>query len=463
MNYKSIKKVFNAPKIWHQELSTVYEIVINNFKSTAKKLLFLFCLLVFCFILSSCSNSSKNSENTIKVWHIQNLDSQASIKERAGERFKNENPDYDYQMSPMQNDAYKTQIQIALGANNAPDIFSIWGGGTMIEYIKSGKIIDLTQYISKYDLSNKLIPVSLSQVSYEGKIWAVPVESIVIAMVLYNKEMFEQNGWQVPKTVGQLETLMNKMLAKGIKPFALANKTKWTGSMYYMSLVQRIGGTKVFYDAANRVNGGSFENPAFIEAGKKLVEWVDKGYFNQGFNGLDDDSGQARALLYTGKAAMELIGTFRLASMSSENPNYVAKLDGFIFPAIENGKGNPKELVGTAGDNFYAIASTSKYPEEAFKLITKFIDEQAVKESMDIGRIPPVVGVNPQDTISKKVVEAVNEAPEIQLWYDQYLPPELAQVHLDTLQAMMGKTMTPEEACRQLEAKAMQILGPSSK
>lgn len=460
MNRKSIKKFCRAPKNLAESVKTVFEIAINNFRITGKKLL-LFVMFALLFI--SCSNNSKNSENTIKVWHIQNLDSQASIKEKAGQRFKSENPDYDYQMSPMQNDAYKTQIQIALGANNAPDIFSIWGGGTMIEYIKSGKIIDLTPYIAKYDLSNKLIPVSLSQVSYDGKIWAVPVESIVIAMVLYNKEMFQKNGWQVPKTVGELETLMDKMLSKGIKPFALANKTKWTGSMYYMSLVQRIGGTKVFYDAANRVNGGSFENPAFIQAGKKLVEWVDKGYFNEGFNGLDDDSGQARALLYTDRAAMELIGTFRLASMSSENPNYVAKLDGFIFPAIENGRGNPKELVGTAGDNFYAIASTSKYPEEAFKLITKFIDEQAVKESMDIGRIPPVIGINPQDAISKKVVEAVNEAPEIQLWYDQYLPPELAQVHLDTLQAMMGKTMTPEEACRQLEAKAMQILGPSSK
>lgn len=425
-----------------------------------KKLL----LLIFTLCFISCSNSSKDSENTIKVWHIQNLDNQASIKERAGERFKKENPDYDYEMSPMQNDAYKTQIQIAIGANNAPDIFSTWGGGTMIEYVKSGKIIDLTPYVAKYDLSNKLIPVSLSQISYDGKIYAVPSESIIIAMVLYNKEMFEKNGWQVPTTVGEFEILMDKMLAKGIKPFALANKTKWTGSMYYMQLVQRIGGTIVFYDAANRVNGGSFENPAFIEAGKKLVEWVNKGYFNEGFNGLDDDSGQARALLYTDKAAMELIGTFRLVAMLQENPDFVnKKLDGFIFPAIENGRGNPKELLGTAGDNFYAIASTSKHPEEAFKLITKFIDEQAVKESMDIGRIPPVIGVNPSGLIEKKVVEAVSEAPEIQLWYDQYLPPELAQVHLDTLQAMMGKTMTPEEACRQLEAKAMELLGPSSK
>lgn len=312
-------------------------------------------------------------------------------------------------------------------------------------------------------MSNTLLPASLGQGSYEGKIYALPVESSTIAMVFYNKELFEKNGWKVPNNLTEFEALCDQILAKGIKPFALANKTKWPASMYYMSLVARIGGNKVFYDAANRVNGGSFENPAFIEAGKKLVEWVDKGYFNDGFNGLDEDSSQSRALIYTGKAAMSISGSFYIGLVSSENPEFMNKLDAFVFPMIEGGKGDPKELVGTIGDNFYCISSDSKYPEEAFKLMMKFVDNEAVEDGLKLRRIPPVQNVEVTDPISKKILNAISEAPNVQLWYDQYLPAELAEVHKDTLQAMLAKTMTPEEACKQLEAKALELLGPSSK
>ncbi|WP_300365793.1 extracellular solute-binding protein [Brachyspira sp.] len=432
------------------------------------KKIILILSIISSLLFISCSNNSSSSSNgsgdkTIKVWHIQNVGKQVTIKDDAGKRFIKENPDFNVEITPMKNDAYKTQIQIAVGANNSPDIFFTWSGGTMIDYVKAGKIIDLTAYVAKYDLSNTLLPASLGQGSYEGKIYGLPVESSIIAMVFYNKELFEKNGWKIPATLTEFEALCDQIVAKGIKPFALANKTKWTASMYYMSLVSRIGGSKVFYDAANRVNGGSFENPAFIEAGKKLVEWVNKGYFNDGFNGLDDDSGQARALLYTDKAAMSISGSFLISSISSENPDFINKLDAFIFPIVEGGKGDPKELVGTIGDNFYSISSACKYPEEAFKLMMKFVDNEAVQGGLSIGKLPPVKDVKADSPIFTKIVNAINEASTVQLWYDQYLPAELAEVHKDTLQAMLAKTMTPEEACKQLEAKALELLGPSSK
>ena len=39
----------------------------------------------------------------------------------------------------------------------------------------------------------------------------------------------------------------------------------------------------------------------------------------------------------------------------------------------------------------------------------------------------------------------------MQLFYDQYLPPAVAQVHLDTLQEVFGLTMEPEEAARRMQ------------
>ena len=42
--------------------------------------------------------------------------------------------------------------------------------------------------------------------------------------------------------------------------------------------------------------------------------------------------------------------------------------------------------------------------------------------------------------------------------YDQTLPPELAELHKDTTQALFGLSMTPEEAAKKMEAKAEELL-----
>jgi raffinose/stachyose/melibiose transport system substrate-binding protein len=52
----------------------------------------------------------------------------------------------------------------------------------------------------------------------------------------------------------------------------------------------------------------------------------------------------------------------------------------------------------------------------------------------------------------------LSEASFVQLAYDQFLPPELAQVHLDTTQQIFGLSTTPEEAAQTMEAAAAEQL-----
>ena len=429
-----------------------------------KKTIGILVVSVFSILLISCGGSKKNDSKKIQLWHIQTSGEKPKMKEDAAERFMVDYPEYTVEVEAMQNDPYKTKIKIALGANSAPDVFFTWSGGPMIDYIKAEKIIDLTEYMNKDNYKDKFLDASINQATYDGKIWAVPVENTSVAMVAYNKTLFKKNGWEVPKTIDELEILANKMLAKGITPFALANKNKWPGSMHYMYLVDRIGGKEVFENAANRVNGGSFEDPVFIEASKKLVEWVNKGYFNEGFNGLDEDAGQARTLLYTGKAAMYLMGSWFITTIYGENPEFVDKHLGiFTYPEVVGGKGDPNAVIGTVGDNFYSVSSTSKNPEAAFKFIQYLIDDVAMEKSIARGDLPPVKNIKVTDPKSNIILDNVAKAPYVQLWYDQYLPSELAEVHKDTLQAIFAKTMTPQEAAAELESKATEILGPSSK
>lgn len=408
-------------------------------------------------VQSKASEPSKTEPVKLTMWHIQTTDPMPGIIEDSMKRFKADNSNYDVEISVMQNDAYKTKLQIAMSSNTMPDIFFSWSGGPMNQYIDSNKLADLTQLMNENNYKDRFMDAAINQATYKDKLWAVPVENTSVAMFFYNKEIFQKYNLQVPKTVAELEKVCDTLLANKIIPFSLANKTQWTGSMYYMYLVDRIGGADAFNNAAGRT--GSFENEAFTQAGNKIQEWVKKNYFNKGFNGLDEDSGQSRTLLYSGKAAMTLMGSWFLSTAAGENKDFMSKVGSFPFPAVEGGKGDPNSVVGTVGDNFYHVSAGCKDIPGAFKAITYMIDDTAVAKRIEAGRIPPVKAVKVNDPLLQNVLDSVQKAPSVQLWYDQYLPPELSQLHKDTSQAIFGLQKTPEEVNKEMEAAAKKVFG----
>ena len=74
--------------------------------------------------------------------------------------------------------------------------------------------------------------------------------------------------------------------------------------------------------------------------------------------------------------------------------------------------------------------------------------------------IPPIKGIEEKitDPISKAIVDAANEASAVQLWYDQYLDPSVANAHLDGNQEVFGMTMTPAEANKKMQEAQQEYL-----
>ena len=50
-----------------------------------------------------------------------------------------------------------------------------------------------------------------------------------------------------------------------------------------------------------------------------------------------------------------------------------------------------------------------------------------------------------------ELFQQVNSAPDMQLWYDQSLSPDVAEVHKVTSQELFGLTLTPQAAAQQLQ------------
>jgi raffinose/stachyose/melibiose transport system substrate-binding protein len=63
---------------------------------------------------------------------------------------------------------------------------------------------------------------------------------------------------------------------------------------------------------------------------------------------------------------MTLMGSWIVSVINSENPIFCLTL-GVSVPAVEGGKGDPSNTVGTVGDNFYSISSNSASVEGSSK------------------------------------------------------------------------------------------------
>jgi raffinose/stachyose/melibiose transport system substrate-binding protein len=412
-------------------------------------------------LLAGCNRNestdkAEGSDKEIVFWNIGTEEVDKAIYDKAIKLF-NDTTDSGYTVKsvPVQNDTYKEKLVIAMSSGECPDMYISWSGGPMNEYIESGYAKPVTDLFNESELPDRLMDASIAQATYNGDIYAVPYMNVSLSGIYYNKEMFEKYNLEEPKTVAELESVCDTLIENGVTPFALANSAKWTGSMYFMNLAARKGGLEPFQAAVD--GSGSFEDECFIYAGDKIREWTEKGYFPEGVNSLSEDDGQARQLLYQESAAMNLIGSWYTGLLQQDSKEFYEKVGWFPFPAVDGSDADSSIMIGTIGDNFISFNCTEEKLEAAFACATKFSEDEVVDFMVESGKVPPVKGVEDKltDPISKLVIKAANDASSTQLWYDQYLPPAVAQVHLDTSQELFGLTMTSEDAAKQLQ-EAMQ-------
>ena len=294
----------------------------------------------------------------ITLWDISTEDPSKTICEDAVARFMADYPNITVNEVHQQNDNYKQQLVVAMSSKQAPDMYIHWGGGPMAEYYKSGFVNDLTDMFNTYDHPD-FIDAAVAQSSFDGKVLAIPFGGLSGCDIFYNKTIFEEVGIEVPQTIDELEAACDKLLEAGYVPFSLANGSKWTGSMYYMYLVARHSGNDEFNAAYAQEDGGSFTSDAFIWAGEKIQDWVEKGYFNEGFNSLVTDNGEDRALLYDNTCAMMLHGSWQERSIMADSQEWAdANLGVFRFPedAEAKEKGVPQNVeIGTAIGNGFSF------------------------------------------------------------------------------------------------------------
>lgn len=420
--------------------------------------LLLVFVLLLAAVLAGCGGSDQagsesGDKKVIKFMHLWPAGSakqQNIILTDIIKQFEADHKDVKIEVEVLENEQYKNKIKVLSSSNELPDVGFTWAAGYMTPFVE-GKLFAELDDVLDGGLKDSFVSGTTEAYAVDGKTYGLPLE-LNIAPIYYNKEIFAKYNLEVPQTYSEFENVVKTLAKNGVAPIALGNKDRWTGSLWYMYLADRIGGAEVLNKAINRT--GSFEDPALVSAADEIQKLVKANAFNKGFNGLSNDEGKSE--FYNGKAAMYLMGTWELPNLTTneEIPQEFRDNTGFFkFPAVEGGKGNIDSWVGGPGVGLF-VAENSEVKAEA-KEFVKFFVEKWGEQAVETAGVIPATKVDtakvdlPQLYID--VLNDLNKASNLTLFADVQMSASVAETHLNLIQSLYGNQVKPADYAKQHE------------
>jgi len=429
---------------------------------TTNKRPFLVLFLVSILTFSACarpgSTSGKSEPVHISMWSIAiEADATHDAFANAVSAYNANHSDVQIDVTYIESESFKTQLQVAIAAGDTPDIFQDWGGGVLNSLVEAGVVREIQDLSG--EAGSVFRPASLGPSTFNGKHYAVPVD-LAFALFFYNKDLFVQHNVEIPNTWNEFIAVCQTFRNAGIIPAAIGNIDRWPGVFYMDYLVNRIGGQDAYLDATyNQAGGGSYNSDTFTQAWKNISEAVEDKCFEEGVNGSNHHD--AALLVATDQAAMQLQGNWTLFFYRDSSPDFSnSSLGVFPFPAFEGGIGNPSDLMGGTGQAM--VVSATAPPETEAALIEMLGSEQFARDLAGAGLIPAAAGYDEifsDDPIMLDILGMLSSANNLHLFYGTDLPPVLTNVYNNVTQQIYGQATTPEQAAVEMQEAAESLGG----
>ena len=212
---------------------------------------------------------------------------------------------------PMENEALKAKLPTMLQSNDAPDIFTSWGGGVMLAHEQAGYLADLSG--QKDALAKTIVPAAISAFQVDGK-QVGAADSLSLVSIYVNKPLLAKAGVSMDdlKTWDGFKAAVGKLRAAGITPVLTGGKDEWPLQFYLGYLLLREGGGSVVADL--KKNG--FNSPVFLKAAQELIDFGKLNPFQDGWlsKTWPDSAGQ----FGDGQGAMYLMGNWIITQQAQD-------------------------------------------------------------------------------------------------------------------------------------------------
>lgn len=325
--------------------------------------------------LSACTTSDR-----VQLDFFQFKGEAGADFDRLVAEFEAENPDIDVVLNLVADP--ETAIRTLLVKDEVPDVITLNGNGNFGQLAEAGVFHDFTGDAAA-DLVNPAAQQILQDLgTAEGEINALPMISNADG-IIYNREIFEAQGLEVPQTWDELIAVCEQLQAAGITPFYGTLADAWTTLPSFNAIGAQLEGQAFFdeiaeaggsYADADSVSWASSFGPT-LERMQELYAFAQPGYGNRGYE-------DGNAAFAAGESAMLMQGVWAMAPVLDIDP----ELDISAFPYPVQDDPDETQLVSGV-DVAITMGRGTEHPEEAMRLIEfllqpEHLDDLATSQNM---------------------------------------------------------------------------------
>ena len=265
-----------------------------------------------------------------------------------------------------------------------PDII-IGKGQDVATYSSLGRLGEID---SKY--TDRVLDAANGNVTFDGKTYGL-VYNALYQGVYYNRQMFKDNGWEIPKTQEDLQAIIDDCNAKGITPFASHMVDTWSiGNVTMQFMMNDVFNNNPTWGDDFRAGKTSFTDDKAAQTCYQYNKLIYDNTFPETFS-LEQTDCDAKMVL--GEAAMKVSGSWSIQNFLDIDENF----DFGIFP-FPNQTGDSKLIFEP---NIAIMTSATTEHQDAVNCVLDLLtsDEELAVEIYDYTKTASMLkGVTPTFT-----------------------------------------------------------------
>lgn len=312
---------------------------------------------------------------------------------------------------------------------NYPDVIGIGGDADYANFVDSNILADVSAYegINQVSEAYRDILKSVTYVPMDG-IYGVPYVANAAGM-LYNVDMFEEHGWQIPETWDELIDLCEEIKAEGeVAPFYLGYLDTWTILSPWNSITVNM----VPSDLAREVNAGNAKFADYYgEPARRMRQMLqysqtclpgEPGPFAASYN-------DACTSFANGKSAMYPCGSFAVPQILTGND--AINVGMFAMPSADD----PADRIVVSGvDLQWCVAETCPHKDEVFEVLSYLAEPENLQTYISDQRaIPCTEGDFELDPLFDGIQEFLDEGRVLDYLDHSYQSAMAVDAQLQTM------------------------------
>jgi len=405
---------------------------------------------------SVTTDASGLGDVTLTVWDQEVRGGQEKQMSTLIAQFQQKYPNIKVKRVSRSFDDLTKTLRLALSGAEAPDVVQANNTRSQMgQFVTAKQVISLDPWAKAYGWDQRF-PESVRSVSSysadgktfgSGSLYGLPQVGEVVG-VYYNTAKLKALGLQPPKTWTELDAALATAKSGGEVPLVLGNLDKWPAGHVFGVVQGRFTPADQIRKLGFGQPGATWTSTENVKTAQTLTDWVSKGYFSKGFNGLGYDP--AWQAFSKGTGVFLIAGSWLQADLSSAMGADVA----FMLPPPSEAGGGSTVTTGGTGLPF-AITSKAKNPDAAAAYIDFITSKDAMKVLADNGNLPVVetASQNAPDALGTQIFTAFGDVSKADglVPYLDWATPTMGDTLGATLQNLLAGKSTPQEAMAALQ------------